>query len=499
MAKKFSFPPVFFLKTGTGLFQFLQRHGLLVSFMAIFGVSLALRLPLYRTVYWRTPDAVEYLNVARNMVEGKGLVRSIKWHFFDNHPVVSSAFTNRPIGTSVVLAGLLTVNPDPYFLQLSWLILSAVNAGLFFLVARRFLRQRTAFLMALLVSLSPNMLISSRLLLSETLMATVVYLFFISRRLLVSGFLVGLAFWVRSESLVLLLPILLGMGCKSKRKLFFSGLVIFLIILPFFGANFLVNGSPLYSYNGYHFGVLKFDQGFSLQTNWEPPMVFVSQNLFLILGKILTVFGYSLRNLFNLASLGITVVFLIGSTRYWRKFWPFFYFSIATIFAYSLMWSAIFEAERHFVLVFSLLLIPIGYFLERKVPWKLTLIAVFVNLVVFGGYDVHRINWARNVDTKIDNWDERKKGAAFDWIRRQTKSGDIVAGVDPWLVNLFTKRPTVRLPSDLFEAKPATFEREYRVKYYVVDDPRVAKKLLIDHTMSWNEGEVFVIRSKEIQ
>ncbi|HBF33440.1 TPA: hypothetical protein DDW35_02630, partial [Candidatus Sumerlaeota bacterium] len=43
-----------------------------------------------------SPDAIDYLNIGRNLAEGHGFTQSIKWHFFTDAPVVQSAAAERP-------------------------------------------------------------------------------------------------------------------------------------------------------------------------------------------------------------------------------------------------------------------------------------------------------------------------------------------------------------------------------------------------------------------
>lgn len=58
-----------------------------------------------------TPDAVDYLAIARNRVEGRGWTMPIKWHWFYEAPVEHSAFGERSLGWPMVARWAVLFNP----------------------------------------------------------------------------------------------------------------------------------------------------------------------------------------------------------------------------------------------------------------------------------------------------------------------------------------------------------------------------------------------------
>ena len=59
-------------------------------------LALWARFYLFFPISNLSPDAVDYVNIARNLAEGRGFIHSIKWHFFTDDPVIHSAAGERP-------------------------------------------------------------------------------------------------------------------------------------------------------------------------------------------------------------------------------------------------------------------------------------------------------------------------------------------------------------------------------------------------------------------
>src|SRR5260221_3607445 len=87
------------------------------NILVIFIIAISLRLPLFHTVYWRTSDAIEYINLARNIATGQGFTQSFKTSYFDNYPVITSAFHGRTSFLAIPLAGILLLGGNEYSLQ----------------------------------------------------------------------------------------------------------------------------------------------------------------------------------------------------------------------------------------------------------------------------------------------------------------------------------------------------------------------------------------------
>ena len=117
--------------------NFLMERKKILPPLILFLVGLIFRLPFFGVPFWRTPDAVEFIDVARNIVSGKGLIQTIKWNFFESTPVITSAFHGKPFFVSLIFSVILRLQNDPYLLQLFLLILGAANVVLFYFLARK--------------------------------------------------------------------------------------------------------------------------------------------------------------------------------------------------------------------------------------------------------------------------------------------------------------------------------------------------------------------------
>ncbi len=70
---------------------------------AIIVLAMLARLPYLQQANL-SPDATDYINIARNLARGRGLVHSIKWHFFTADPATHSAIGERPLLYPLLLA-----------------------------------------------------------------------------------------------------------------------------------------------------------------------------------------------------------------------------------------------------------------------------------------------------------------------------------------------------------------------------------------------------------
>lgn len=457
------------------------RDGWLLILIAL--LALVIRWPLFGTVYWRTGDTVDYVNVARNINSGAGFVESVKSGYFDNRPVVTSAFSGRPVGMALIAAVLLKMTEDLYILQAFSLTVGVVLAGTFYILARSFFPRRIAFLGGLLVAINPNILITSRLYLSETvfgLLVLLAWLVFIkvkteTAKFFLTGLLLGMAYLVRFEGIFLLL-IWVGFNWRHGKGMVFLLLGFLIFALPYLVGNTLVNGNPFYSYNFVHFQVREFQEyfGWGYDRSFPTPGVFIKDNFWWIGNKIIQNVFLNVTSLITFGYFGpLSLVLFLALKKGEERWRPLVVFSAVSIGVYALLWSAIFERARHFIPIYLLLLLPLLGLIARSKKNVIVWLLILTTIIGYVAYDIHRIDWARNVDTSIDNWSPKQKGKLFEWIRKNTGNEEIIAGIDPMLVNLFTNRPAILLPYNIYTT-PAfeKFVNEYRVKYFLADDPR---------------------------
>jgi 4-amino-4-deoxy-L-arabinose transferase-like glycosyltransferase len=184
---------------------------------------------------------------------------------FYTHPVLDSSFYlqwadairsgkqffqeeyHHPPGYAFFLAGLLGISGGNFYaVLLVQSLMLALQGFLVFLITQRLAGSRAAWLAFGLFSLCGPLVFYSMKILSETLLITLslsAFYFLICSNLLLSGFLLGAAIEVRGTAIVYLLPIVIALAGKERRRramLFFAGLVI--CILPVLIRNVVVSG-----------------------------------------------------------------------------------------------------------------------------------------------------------------------------------------------------------------------------------------------------------------
>jgi len=470
--------------------------------LILFLIGLISRLAFLGVPFWRTPDAVEFIDVARNIVLGKGLIQTIKWNFFESTPVITSAFHGKPFFASIIFSIILYLQNNPYLLQLFLLILGAANVVLFYFLARRFLSEKISFATSLLFALNPNILITNRLVLSDEAFYFFVLISFLLffgkenlKKYLALGIITAFAFLTRAEGLYLFLIFLLSFVFHRKKILhafLFTG--FFLIVsFPFFWGNMIFNGSPFFNYNSFHFKVFHFYD--SMLTGfgriYPTSLNFINNNFWWILKTISQQITSNFQSLINLTFFGPLVLLAIFYKNFSKKFLPILLFIIAIFLTFSLTWSIFSEPERHLVLVFALGLIPLFSLVKGKYskdPFFILL--VLSMLVVYLGFDVHRIFWSRAVEGQTDAWSYQSRKITYDYLKIHTDSNSIVATTNPWMITLFAMRPSIMLGTNIDDKNYCKFISQYKISYVLNNDAKLgsvlnrkAKFILKDHSL----------------
>jgi hypothetical protein len=413
---------------------------------------------------------MEYINIARNINEGRGLTQSIKFHLYDPSPVATSALRSRPPLTSLVYAFLLGIRNDPYFLQIFNLGLGIINALLIFCITKN-------LAVSLLAVTNPNILITGRMVLSDQLFATitliVTLIYFRTKesinKYILLGFSLGLLTLTRLEGLWFLPIFILAFRKKIRLAIVFAAMFL-LTMLPFFWKNYLDNGSPLFTKNDIHYRLLDVREGLEagFEKNLPTSLEFISANWTKIAPKIIEANTRHFISLAELGYFGPLIIFVALAVWQQRKrFWPMLLFSLGVMFLYGSLWSATFERSRHFIFVYLLLLIPLAEFLakHRRLPVILLLTATLIGYLFL---DVRRILWSRNVDPTVSVWDQSNKREIYDWINSNTRPESIIASTNPFMVNLQTRRPSVAIPINLNAENLPRYLDKFSVKYILV-------------------------------
>lgn len=432
---------------------------MLKSIILIIFVGTLVRIGLIGTPFWRTPDAIEYISVARNINAGLGLTQTVKSNFINNTPVISSAISGRPIFLPIILSGILRITNNLYSLQLFSLAIGILNGLLIFLITKKFTSQLVATIGGLLAVLNPNILINGRLILSEPVFATFLLLGILvwKKWWLLSGIFWGLAYLTRQEGLLLLL----------------IGLPGFIVLaFPYWIQNYLINGNPLFTYNTVHYQMKSFLDFINSGYGSVLPSAFdfIKNNYSWIFLKVLENILLNIKSIIGFSYLGFLSIFLI---KWQKKFWPIYFFSVFTVLLYASMWSAIFERERHFIPIYLLLLIPILYFIDKHRKNLIVWILVFITFASYVAFDIHRIVWARSIDPVVDVWSKSDRSEIYSWIKNNTNILDIISSTNPLMVNLWTERPGIITPREIInDGVYFKYINQFKIRWFLVDEEK---------------------------
>jgi len=240
---------------------------------------------------------------------------------------------------------------------------------------------------------------------------------------------------------------------------------IILITLPYYYLNFKLNQNPFALLETNHFRVKHFSQ-FSLQ--FPPPdsstLSFIKSNLFWIIKAQFKNLLLHLKHLVSFPWLGFLILpLLICSKKFFQKHWPLLIYSSLSFLLISLTWSIFPEPERMLLIPFTFLLL---FSLKglSKLPRLLQITIVSITLIIYSAFNFHRLTWAK---TDPPNHLFSYNQQLINWINQNTLVTDTIAYIDPWTINLATKRPSIILPLNLNQKNLYQFINQYQPNYLI--------------------------------
>ena len=206
-------------------------------------------------------DDREYASIARNIVDGRGIVRNFIYpadiNFFEKLPVPEFV---HPPGYPLVLAGFFKLFGVNDFVALfpSYLSYFIIFLLLFYFV-KRYLDIKTAVIAALILIFNKEMLDASLVALSEAVYTLTFFLFFILlinakslRGIFIAGILLGVSHLIRENIYPFLIPLFVYLyfypDLTRLKKITYFILGILVPIIPNMVRSFLETGSPFFSY-----------------------------------------------------------------------------------------------------------------------------------------------------------------------------------------------------------------------------------------------------------
>jgi len=447
-----------------------------LTLLFVFLSSLIPRLILIKTSFWTSPDALEYINVAKNLATGKGFITTIKIHHFDDGPIIRSALGTKPPLFSLFIAPFYKLWPNLYFIQLINLILGAAAAVFFYILCRQYLSVKWSLVAAFLLNYNPDFLINNRLILTEPLFLCCSFLALIfanqshSKQLFLSALFAVLAFLTRVEGISIAITISLNLLFKKERSQwrFFSSL-FFLCLFPYLLLNYLTNKSFLTNVGNFHFLTLNFLETVFNQYGQPIPSLnnFVLTNWLNILKNILNTSLMLLKTLLKPSAIGLLIIPII-TTKPTKKIMPFLLIILINFLIICFTWGLIVDPSRYLLLIDSMLIL-LAILRITKFKKIVRFIFIGTTLIFYFIFDGHRLYWAR---TQFDpSWNGEDINKIILLINEQTKPNDVIAAPNPGLINIKTDRPAVVLPNNLNFKLINQFIHNYQPKAFLTYSP----------------------------
>jgi hypothetical protein len=479
-----------------------------------------------------SPDMVEYVDVARRLVNGEGYLLGIKAYHLGGPAVIHDGLIHRTPLFTLLMAGMLAVGLDLYAVQVLNAAFGAFSAVMVYAIGTQVFGRTVGIWSGILVAASPIGLAQQVQIQSDAL-ATALTLTGLRlllhaaqhetlRPALFAGLVFGLGYLTRPPvavipvALALALPFVAPNAGLARRLV--AGLLagLALVIVPVSLASLAMLGRLSYSGKGYLYGVVSdadvMENGYAAAP--LTPVEFITRDPGYVLGLIWTVFSLYARSVFLerewlLPLIGgwPGAILALVRGRYPWTAWLLLVAAATNFVFYGLTWSS---WQDRFMLTTVFLLLPfVVDGLLRTYRWIMALVAagrarptvierttqVLLGLTVvavvvlwsprfreqYSGQFRYgdRPTGVRTTDgfawTGPPRWvNDGNLDDVIDWARTQTSPTTVLAHGQPWPYAFFTRRPMVLLPYKLTDEQLRRFLIEYRVSYVLYDtrDPQ---------------------------
>ena len=492
--------------------QMSVRASILIGLLAF-----ALYLTPALRVVQLNPDVVEYVDVARRLLNGEGYRLGVKAYHFGGTEVLHHGLAERPPLFPLLVAGLLGLGLDFRAVQVVNALLAAVSVGLVAEIGRSLFGRSVGAAAGLLAAISPVVLarmippMTEALTIALILLATwiVVRAPEPARRqdYLLAGLALGLGYLTRPTVAALALALMpaVVLAAQDRRGAVRAagwlsvGVLVFAIPISLY--SLATQGSLSYSGQSYLYAVhkdsdvLRNGYGRPLPT----PVEFITSNVDFVVVAILE----NVRDYANLLALDrewlrpllpawIGVVLALALRAYPRRAIVPAALALASFATYALTWANF--QERYQIPVLLLLLPFLAHGLTRLGLTRIPLgplprsLPLFLAVVVVGWWwlptwrhqyqDEFRYG-DEEVTPRVDDglrwtgpprWSDDPELARINaWLHDNTDRDDVLTHGQPWPYTFFTMRPATLLPTKLTPDRLQTFLTEYHVAYVLLD------------------------------
>ncbi len=437
-------------------------------------------------------DPANYVEVARNLLAGRGLTSEVVGNFYRRYQSVWHAEDRRPSTWSLVLAGSMAVFGESEFAAtLPNLLLGLLLAPVLVYLLAQQLRLPSAVCLAagiLFVAwpywLKQSLDAGADVLFTSLLLLALLAVLRAGQQkgvMLLAGAAVGLAYTVKPAGLLLVAPLaayywLDGARLGTRQRLLclvgFAG-VILLFASPMLIRNYLAFGNPVYSTNVYTAGHIRTDasgQGL-LHVYWGESLpslgYWLSQaGLRGVVATIIEQLGRALALLFGGVGLFFVVpcMIIILGVGYHPRVRNLWVFAGLLILELAVTWIVL---PRYLLAVLPVVTISAaagGMTIVRRI-WParrhaeagLLAVVMLVASVGIGGY----VCW--RVSEQSANSLRQAHIEMAGWAKQQLPADSVIMAHYPYLVRFYSGRPVVQIPFD----EAAALERVWR--HYGVD------------------------------
>jgi len=483
----------------------LRRHPIRILLLSIALMAIAVRIIPALAGTWISNDAIEYLDIARRLVDGEGLTLSIKAYHFVDTAIIHYAGYDRPPLFPLLLAAWMALVPLASAPALLNTLLAVLGAVLAADLARRLYGLRTAWAYGVLVALAPALVFSSLHAWSEPLAFALAMLAVWTavarpatpRGLMATGVAMGLAFLARPTtawvSMVVTVWVVLVNRTERPRPPARFGLLL-AGILPFallqVALNLAHGAPPLTTAQQYLFRAVRYTDGV-YRFPWElasSPLALVREQPYEVALQVYRHLRDYSRELFlswqwlGLLTLGVPLVPWRAAKRQTTRARLLIFILGAAGFAFiCLSWPS-HDLIRFPQLPYAFLLLAV---LGEAREWAggvrrfhhPALVAWWAAAAVMAGaYLLPSIDYARQALRSNEplgnlpaNWLNPGAPELMAWIKATTAPDATFASTNPWPIAWRTHRPAVLLPQGMNETELRAFLEGLGVRYVVLN------------------------------
>jgi 4-amino-4-deoxy-L-arabinose transferase-like glycosyltransferase len=466
------------------------------------------------------PDVVEYVDVARRLLNGEGYRLGVKAYHIGGTDVLHNGLAERPPLFPWLVTAVLGMGLDLRAVQVMNAAFTAISAGLIAEIGLALFGPAVGAAAGLLAAISPVMLARMILPMSEavTIMLVLAATWLVVRApeparrsdYLLAGASLGLGYLARPTVAALALAMIPGIWLAARdrrgalRGVGWLILGLLLFVVPMSLYSLLTQGSLSYSGQSYLYSVYK-DSDVLRNGYGRPlptPREFISENFDFVLVAMLEnardYLNLMLRDrdwLWPLTPAWIGVVLALVGRWYPRRALIPALLALAGFATYAMTWA---NFQERYQLPTLLLLLPfLADGLARlgltrlplgRLPQYLRSLPLFLAVAVVGWFwyptwrqEYHDEFRYGDEATKprVDDglrwtgpprWSEDPELARIDdWLLANTDRDDPVTHGQPWPYTFFTMRPATLLPTKLTEDRLRAFVTDYRIAYVLLD------------------------------